>query len=141
LTRHFLHIALLLFTVIIIGCESQSPITQNDLQFTPFKRLPDTTQDYLYPIHPNPFNRVTGDTALFMRFCLHDSGSAIVLVQNAIGDAISEYNDSGLSAGVYVAHWQPLAQDGTRLRSGLYFITLHTKNYINSRLVNIQENE
>ena len=139
--RHILRISLLAFAVAVIGCDSQSPISQNDLTFTLFKTLPDTSSDYLYPIHPNPFNRVTGDTALFIRFSLHDSGSAIVLVQNVIGDAISEYNDSTLTPGVYTSHWNPLASDGTRLKSGLYFVTLHTKNYIYSRLVNIQENE
>jgi hypothetical protein len=139
--RHTFHIALLAFAAVIIGCESQSPFSQNDLTFTHFKGVPDTSSDYLYPVYPNPFNRVTGDTALFIRFSLHDSGSAIVLVQNVIGDAISEYNDSASAPGIYTAHWDPRAQDGTRLKSGLYFITLHTKNYINSRLVNIQENE
>ena len=138
--RYALQLALVVFAVVIIGCESQSPISQNDLIFQRFKG-PDTSADYLYPVYPNPFNRVTGDTALFIRFSLHDSGSAIVLVQNVIGDAISEYSDSTLGAGVYTAHWNPLSTDGTRLKSGLYFITLHTKNYINSRLVNIQENE
>ena len=139
--RYLLHIALVAFAAIIIGCESQSPISLNDLTFTRFKGFPDTSIDYLYPIYPNPFNRVTGDTALFIRFSQHDSGSAIVLVQNVIGDAISEYNDSTSLPGVYTAHWDPRAADGTRLKSGLYFITLHTNNYINSRLVNIQENE
>ena len=139
--RRLLALLFLCAAVITIGCESQSPIAQNDLTFTLFKGVPDTSLDHLYPVYPNPFNRVTGDTALFMRFSLHDSGSAIVLVQNAIGDAISEFNDSTLAPGVYTAHWDPLAHDGSRLHSGLYFISLHTKNYINSRLVNIQENE
>ena len=123
------------------GCDSQSPIAQNDITFSPFKGVPDTSLDHLYPIYPNPFNRVVGDTALFIRFSLHDTGSAILLVQNAIGDAITEFRDSSLAPGVYGTHWQPLAHDGVRLHSGLYFVTLHTKNYINSRLVNIQENE
>lgn len=141
--RTLSHSALLVLLLVVVagGCESQSPISQNDLNFTPFKSLPDTSQDFLYPVYPNPFNRVTGDTTLFIRFSLHDTGSAIVLVQNAIGDAITEYNDTALEPGVYISHWNPLAHDGTRLNSGLYFITLHTKNYINSRLVNIQENE
>jgi hypothetical protein len=63
--RHTFHIALLAFAAVIIGCESQSPFSQNDLTFTHFKGVPDTSSDYLYPVYPNPFNRVTGDTALF----------------------------------------------------------------------------
>jgi len=125
---------------ILASCTTDVPVVQNQLVFSLSKGGSEPA-DSLYPIFPNPFNRVTGDTAMTIRFALRDSGAVIVLVQNAIGDAIAQYSDSSLTQGFYAATWNPLASDGTRLNAGLYFVTLHTQNYINSRLVNIEENE
>ena len=97
--------------------------------------------DSLYPIFPNPFNRVAGDTALTIQFSLQDTGSAQVVVQNALGDQVEIFSDSSLPSGYYTGSWNPLASDGTHLLSGLYFITPRNGNFIYSRLVNIQENQ
>ncbi|MDP4198376.1 MAG: hypothetical protein Q8902_02260 [Bacteroidota bacterium] len=122
------------------GCTTDVPIPRNQLEFN-LSKGGSSIPDSLFPIFPNPFNRVTGDTTLHIRFALKDSGSAVVLVQNAIGDEITQYSDSALAPGIYATSWDPLSADGSRLNAGLYFITLHTQNYINSRLVNIEENE
>lgn len=131
---------LLIVLFVLASCTTDVPVAQNQLQFSLGKGDPQRA-DSLYPIFPNPFNRVTGDTALTIRFALRDSGTVIVLIQNAIGDAIAQYSDSSLVQGLYSTTWNPVASDGTRLNAGLYFVTLHTQNYINSRLVNIEENE
>lgn len=124
----------------LASCTTDVPVAQNQIS-RPLGKGSSPAADSLYPIFPNPFNRVTGDTALTIRFALRDSGAVIVLVQNAIGDAITQYSDSSLTPGLYSTTWNPVASDGTRLNAGLYFVTLHTQNYINSRLVNIEENE
>lgn len=98
-------------------------------------------RDSLYPVFPNPFSRVTGDTNLALAFTLKDSGTATLLIQNVIGDAIATYSDSLLGPGLYQGRWNPFASDGTALNPGLYFVTLRVRDYINSRLVNIQNND
>lgn len=97
--------------------------------------------DTLYPIYPNPFNRVAGDTTLLIRFALADSGSSQVVIQNALGDQVEIFSDSLLAPGYYSGSWNPLAMDGSRLLDGLYFITLRNGDFIFSRLVDIQENQ
>ena len=97
--------------------------------------------DSLYPIFPNPYNRVAGDTALTIHFSLQDTGSAQVVIQNALGDQVEIFSDSVLPSGYYTGSWNPLASDGTHLLSGLYFVTLRNGNFIYSRLVDIQENQ
>jgi hypothetical protein len=106
-----------------------------------------TSSDSLYPLFPNPFSRAGGDTSITVQFSLKDTSSAIVLIQNAIGDEIARFRDSTLPSGSYVGSWLPLQSDGSSLNSGFYFITLRVNDtiahtsYINSRLLNILNND
>ena len=103
--------------------------------------------DSLAPLYPNPFNHNTGDTAETIRFTLKDTGFVRILIQNPLGDSVAIFRDSLLPTGNYTGFWQPLRADGTRLRVGLYFITIRvapddpTRNYIDSRLLQIQSND
>jgi hypothetical protein len=97
--------------------------------------------DSLFPVFPNPFNRITGDTSIGIQFALRDSGSAQVVIQNALGDQVDIFSDSTLPPGYYNGWWNPSASDGTRLMNGLYFITLRNGDFIFSRLVDVQENQ
>ncbi len=97
--------------------------------------------DSLYPVFPNPFNRVAGDTSIGIQFALRDSGSTQLVIQNALGDQVEIFSDSTLRSGYYNGGWNPLASDGTRLVNGLYFITLRNGDFIYSRLVDVQENQ
>lgn len=125
---------------VISGCANPSaPITSLRANFT--YKSGTVAQDTLYPIFPNPYNRAAGDTTLSITFALADSGSAQLVVQNALGDQINIFSDSLLAPGYYIGSWNPLASDGTRLLNGLYFITLRNGDFIFSRLVNIQENQ
>ncbi len=133
-----LYLLIILFA--LASCTTDSPVVRNQIVFS-LGKAGGGFPDSLFPVFPNPFNRVTGDTALTIRFALRDSGTVTLLVQNAIGDPITQYSDSTLVQGLYSTTWNPVASDGTRLNAGLYFVTLHTQNYINSRLVNIEENE
>jgi hypothetical protein len=103
--------------------------------------------DSLAPIYPNPFNHNAGDSNVTLFFTTKDTGEVKIIIQNPIGDSIAVYQDSVLLPGRYSGHWNPVAADGTRLRAGLYFITMHAaptdpnRNYINSRLLDIQSND
>ncbi len=102
--------------------------------------------DSLAPIFPNPFNRTIGDTAVTLFFTLKDTGVVQIVIQNPIGDSVAIFRDSILPPGNFTGLWQPVNSSGTRLRVGLYFITMHAapddpnRNYINSRLLQIQSN-
>ncbi len=102
---------------------------------------PKVLKDSLFPVSPNPFNRVEGDTSLLIAFTLADTTEANLLVQNALGDPVANYYDTLLPPGLYTTSWKPYASDGTALMSGIYFVTLQSGSYIDSRLVNLQENE
>ena len=135
---------LILLTIFfgLFGCSSTSAPPEGSIRLAfPSPKRIKPANDSLYPIFPNPFNRAGGDTSLVIQFDLRDSGTAILLFQNALGDEIAGYSDTTLAPGHYSGSWNPFASDGTPLNAGLYFVTLRTKNYIDSRLVNIEENE
>jgi len=130
----------ILVLVIIAGCATE-PTQSGSIRLNfSFKRSAPSS-DSLYPIYPNPFSRASGDTSLVLQFALRDSGSVALLVQNALGDAVASFSDLVLAPGLYSGSWNPLASDGTPVMTGIYFVTLHTNSFINSSLVNIQDNE
>ena len=103
--------------------------------------------DSLAPIFPNPFNRQTGDSVINVFFTLKDTAEVKIVIQNPIGDSIAVYRDSLLPAGSGSGAWQPVNAAGDRLKAGLYFITIRiapndpNRNYINSRLLQIESND
>jgi hypothetical protein len=128
-----------LLLIAVLGCSTQpAPSNSIRLEFA-FKAQP--ANDSLFPIFPNPFNRVSGDTAVSIEFAIHDTSAAVLLIQNALGNPVAEFSDSLLPAGTYSGWWDPRATDGTTLMSGIYFVTLQNRGFINSRLINLQENE
>lgn len=139
--RLFVGISLCAILGFCVGCSMDSaPVpTSVHLHFTYKSAQP--SNDSLYPIFPNPFNRVTGDTSLAIQFTLRDSGAVALVIQNAIGNQIAVFSDSILPPGFYAGWWSPFASDGTPLMSGIYFVTLNNGDFINSRLVDIQENQ
>lgn len=107
---------------------------------------PAESADSLYPLWPNPYSRGSGDSVVAIDFSLKASGAAALLIQNPIGDEILRLQDDSLEAGHYHTGWNPLAADGTPLRPGLYFVTLHvydvnTRNFVSSKLLYIQNND
>lgn len=98
--------------------------------------------DSLYPMYPNPFSRGSGDSLIAVTFSVKDSAQVILLIQNPLGDEVVRFRDSLLFGGVYRGLWDPIASDGVPLNAGMYFITLNinSRNYINSRLLYIQNN-
>ena len=130
-----------ILVLLLFGCTNDSVTPSASIRLNFAYKSAQPAGDSLYPIFPNPFSRASGDTNFTIRFALNDTGAVALLVQNVLGDEIAGYADSLLPAGIYSGQWNPIASDGTPLNSGLYFITLHAGNYINSRLVNIQNNE
>jgi len=128
------------FIIAVCGCATEPPQTGAiSLNFIYKNTQP--SADSLYPVYPNPFNRGIGDTSLFLQFAVSDSGAANLVIQNALGDEIVLFSDSALAPGLYSGYWNPLTSGGAALLSGIYFVTLNTGNFINSRLVYIEENE
>jgi hypothetical protein len=130
-----------IFLSMVTGCTNDSQPANGSIRLRFAHQGSTPLNDSLYPIFPNPFNRTAGDTNITIRFALNDTGIVAVLIQNVIGEEIAGYTDSLLPSGIYYGQWNPIASDGTPLISGLYFITLHAGNYINSRLVNVENND
>ncbi|MFI5264275.1 MAG: hypothetical protein ACHQM6_07155 [Candidatus Kapaibacterium sp.] len=103
--------------------------------------------DSLAPLFPNPFNRTIGDSVITIFFTTKDTGEVKIVIQNPLGDSVAIFRDSVVPPGIGIGSWQPVTANGTRLRPGLYFITMHAapddpdRNYINSRLLQIQSND
>jgi hypothetical protein len=140
--KHFGRIAFVTLLFAVMGCSTEPAQTGSiRLQFS-VKLAPEgVLKDSLFPVSPNPFNRVGGDTALLIQFTLQDTSAANLLIQNALGDPIANFYDTLLPPGTYSGWWDPFASDGTPLMSGIYFVTIQDGGFINSRLVNLQENE
>ncbi len=137
----FRTIACTLLLAAFFGCATEpTPQAASVRLHFAFKQA-QPANDSLYPIYPNPFNRVLGDTGIAIQFTLRDSGSVALVIQNALGNQIALFSDSALAPGSYSGWWEPFATDGTTLTSGIYFITLNNGDFIDSRLVDIQENE
>jgi hypothetical protein len=131
----------IVFLIAMMGCSTE-PVQTGSIRLAFAYKQMQPTADSLYPVFPNPFSRVDGDTGVCIEFALSDSTYPTeVLVQNALGDPVAEFSDSTLPTGVYTGWWNPLATDGTPLMSGIYFVTLQNGAFINSRLVSVQENE
>jgi hypothetical protein len=140
---------LLLFSVIllvavglgVIGCGTESQPDRKPIRLTFGQKQGRPARDSLFAIYPNPFSSIAGDTNLAINFAMKDSGSAVVLIQNVIGDEVAGFSDSLLPSGSYSGRWNPIASDGTPLQAGLYFVTLRLDTYIQSRLVSIQNSD
>jgi hypothetical protein len=102
--------------------------------------------DSLAPVYPNPYNLVTGDTAVNIYFTMKDSARVVLLVQNPLGDSVAVFKDAWIGGGSFTGSWQPKNSAGERLKAGLYFVTLRIINggqdrdYINSELLSIEAN-
>lgn len=133
-------IVLALLICCIAGCTTE-PLQTGSIKLEFGRKAADVSRDSLYPVFPNPFNRVGGDTGIFIQFAIADTSAGNVVIQNALGDPVANYYDTLLTPGIYGGWWEPRAKDGTLLVSGIYFVTLQNGAFIYSRLIDLQENE
>ena len=144
------------FSFFLLGCsETETPNAEVHVTGTAHYSIRKTFRiqssgafpDSLAPIFPNPFNRQTGDSVINVFFTIKDTAEVKIIIQNPIGDSIAVYRDSLLPPGSGSGAWQPLNAAGARLKAGLYFITIRiapndlNRNYINSRLLQIESND
>ncbi len=73
--------------------------------------------------YPNPFNPTTN-----INFSIPADQHVSLKIYNSMGQEVATYVDEFLKAGVYNA-----AFDGTSLSSGIYFYTLKTNNFVETK--------
>jgi hypothetical protein len=136
-------ILLAILALLVLGsCTNDAPPDAQSLRLHFSCKYARPDRDSLLPLYPNPYSHSAGDTTVTIEFMLKDSSrDAHLLIQNVIGDEVASYTDSVLAPGIYRGAWNPIAADGTPLQSGLYFVTLRSATYINSRLLNLQDND
>ncbi|MBS1494065.1 MAG: Omp28-related outer membrane protein [Bacteroidetes bacterium] len=76
---------------------------------------------------PNPFNPTTN-----INFAIPKDGFASLKVYNTLGQLVGTYLDGYVKAGFYNAQI-----DGASLASGVYFYTLKTSNFVETKKMNL----
>ncbi len=77
--------------------------------------------------YPNPFNPTTS-----IKFAIPKDGFASLKVYNMLGQLVGTYLDGFIKAGYYNA-----GVDGSELSSGIYFYTLTTKDFVETKKMNL----
>jgi photosystem II stability/assembly factor-like uncharacterized protein len=77
----------------------------------------------LHQNYPNPFNPVTN-----IKFDLPKSGNVMLKVYNANGREVTTLTNEFLQAGSYTADF-----DGTKLSSGVYFYSINSGDFVQTR--------
>jgi flagellar hook assembly protein FlgD len=80
--------------------------------------------NYLNEPYPNPFNPQTS-----IRFGLKEAANVSLKIYDVRGQLVKTLHDNkNLPAGKYQENWNGVNNDGTRVRSGIYFLKLVTSN-------------
>ena len=77
--------------------------------------------------YPNPFNPVTS-----IKFTVPKDGKVSLKIYDILGKLVSTYVDGFLNAGSYNAQF-----DGSGYASGIYFYTLSTKNFTETKKMHL----
>ena len=77
--------------------------------------------------YPNPFNPVTS-----IKFSVPNAGKVSLKIYDMLGKLVSTYVDGFLEAGSYNAQF-----DGSNYASGIYFYTLSTKDFTETKKMNL----
>jgi len=85
------------------------------------------TQFELSQNYPNPFNPVTN-----IQFSIPKDGNVSLKIYDMLGKLVSTYVDGYMKAGLYNAEI-----DGTNLSSGIYFYTLRSKDFTETKKMNL----
>jgi predicted outer membrane repeat protein len=82
----------------------------------------------LHPCHPNPFNPKTT-----VDFSLERPGLVRILIHDLRGQLVRVLVDEAFATGRHQQEWSGLDNTGRRVPSGVYFVTLSTENYRETR--------
>ncbi|MFC2092544.1 T9SS type A sorting domain-containing protein [Bacteroidota bacterium] len=104
----------------LTGCVLNG-VVYGDTTLSSIKQISSTILEKytLYQNYPNPFNPVTK-----IKFDLCNSSQTKLIVYDVLGNEISTLVNENLSAGSYEVNWH-----GTDYPSGVYFYTLHTGDF------------
>ncbi|GJQ40946.1 MAG: hypothetical protein JETCAE03_04440 [Ignavibacteriaceae bacterium] len=75
--------------------------------------------------YPVPFNSISS-----VRFSIVKEGFVKIKIYNSLGKEIKTLLEEQLSPGEYETHWEAKDKYGKPLTSGIYFISLQTKNVV-----------
>ncbi|WP_207431592.1 FlgD immunoglobulin-like domain containing protein [Sabulibacter ruber] len=74
-------------------------------------------------LHPNPFSASTK-----VAFTAKQKGQAVVKVTNAAGETVATLLNTSVAPGAHSLHWSGTDQNGSKLPSGMYFISVQVGN-------------
>jgi len=77
--------------------------------------------------YPNPFNPATN-----IKFSIPKDGNASLKIYDILGNEVAIYLEGFVKAGVYKAEF-----DGSNLASGIYFYTLRTGDFVETKKMNL----
>lgn len=78
--------------------------------------------------YPNPFNPTTT-----IRFDLSEPGNVTLEVYDVVGRRVATLVSQQLTAGSYAVDWNARDEAGQRVSSGVYFYTLRTSDYVETK--------
>jgi hypothetical protein len=84
----------------------------------------------LYPIYPNPFNRVAQ-----IRYDIPESATVNVSVYNTLGEKVKTLIDRTQRARSYTISWDGRLASGEQASSGVYFIRLDSNGHNQTRKI------
>jgi len=106
---------------------------KTDLEVDPYQSYNDFTglkQEKVQPLtysldqnYPNPFNPSTN-----IRFSIQKAGLVSLKIYNVLGQEVTTLLNGELSAGTYTYSF-----DASRLSSGIYFYTIHSNNFVQTK--------
>ena len=77
--------------------------------------------------YPNPFNPTTN-----IKFSIPKDGHATLKIYDVLGNEVATYLDEVVKAGIYNAEF-----DGSNLASGIYFYTLKSGNFVDTKKMSL----
>jgi len=78
--------------------------------------------------YPNPFNPATQ-----IRFGLPEAGNVTLKIYNSVGQLVKTLVNGNMSEGYHQVNWDATNSSGSKLSSGIYFYTLTSGSFIESK--------
>jgi len=82
--------------------------------------------------YPNPFNPETT-----FGYQLPEETDVLICIYNTLGKRVKTLVDKHQEAGYYTETWQGLNEDGRKVSSGIYLLSIETKEYRNVKKISL----